>query len=132
MDNIDRNILNILNSNSRLTNKEIGKMFHMTGQAVGNRIMKLHSGGMIEQFSIVVNYPKTQYIRIFMDSNDYFQFEKYVNTYEEVEKFHKVSGQACYMIISHFTESNFSNFIESLSMWGRYSVETVVSDKKNR
>lgn len=132
MDHIDREILNILNKNSRLTNKEIGEMVHMTGQAVGNRISKLYSDGIIERFSIVVNYPQTQYIRVFMDSNNYAQFEKYVNAYQEVEIFHKVSGQACYLITSHFAQSDFSLFIEGLSTWGRYSVETVIADKRNK
>lgn len=129
MDIIDQKILDILSQNSKLTNKEIGEMIHMTGQAVGNRILKLQERGIIQRFSIVINYPHTQYIRFFMDSNKYVAFETYVNTYPEVTSIQKVSGQACYMIVSHFTELNLAKFIEEISKWGRYSVETVLSDK---
>lgn len=132
MDNIDTKILDILRQNSKLTNKEIGKLIHMTGQAVGKRILKLQEEGIIKQFSIVINYPQTQYIRIFMDSNNYSEFENYVNTYTEVTSLHKISGHACYMIVSHFTESRLAKFIEKISKWGRYSVETVVSDKTKK
>lgn len=132
MDIIDIKILDILSQNSKLTNKEIGALIHMTGQAVGKRVLKLQEEAIIKQFSIVVNYPHSQYIRIFMDSNNYGEFEKYVNTYTEITSLHKVSGQACYMIVSHFTESNLAKFIEGISKWGRYSVETVVSDKTKK
>lgn len=131
MDNIDAKILDILSKNSKLTHKEIGEKIHMTGQAVGLRILKLQQEGIIQRFSIVINYPHTQYIRIFMDLNRYIEFEKYVNLHKEIASFHKVSGQACYMIVSHFTEKNLSKFIEEISTWGRYTVETFVSDKSN-
>ncbi|MBX9116771.1 AsnC family transcriptional regulator [Enterococcus faecium] len=131
MDIIDEQILAILKQNSKLSNKEIGEMVHLTGQAVGNRILKLQDEGIIQRFSIVVNYPSTQYIRFFMDSNRYTAFEAFVNQYKEIEVFHKVSGQACYLLVSHFTDVTFPLFIESLSKWGRYSVETFVADKLN-
>jgi DNA-binding Lrp family transcriptional regulator len=131
MDIIDEKILAILKQNSKLTNKEIGEIVHLTGQAVSNRVMKLQDEGIIQRFSIVVNYPNTQYIRIFMDSNQYTTFETFINQYKEIEVFHKVSGQACYLLISHFTEVTFPLFIEKLSKWGRYSVETFVADKSN-
>lgn len=130
MDIIDKKILDILSQNSKFTHKEIGEKIHMTGQAVGLRILKLQQKGIIHHFSIVINYPHTQYIRFFMDSNRYIEFEKHVNQYEEITSFHKVSGQACYMLVSHFTEKNLSKFIEEISKWGRYNVETVISDKK--
>lgn len=129
MDIIDIKILDILSQNSKLTNKEIGEIIHMTGQAVGNRILKLQQRGIIQRFSVVINYPYTQYIRFFMDSNKYVEFETHVNTYPDVISIQKVSGQACYMIVSHFTELNLSKFIEEISKWRRYSVETVISDK---
>lgn len=131
MDNIDEKVLEILKQDSKLTNKEIGEMVHMTGQAIGNRIVKLQDEKIIQRFSVVINYPHTQYIRIFMDSNKYIDFENFVNQYKEIDLFHKVSGQACYMIISHFTEFTLPIFIEGISKWGRYSVETVIADKKN-
>lgn len=129
MDIVDKKILDILSKNSRLTNKEIGEKIHMTGQAVGKRILNLQQTGTIKNFSINIDYLHTQYIRFFMDSTNYKVFEECVNTYAEVTSIHKVSGQACYMIIAHFSEEELSKFIEVISKWGRYTVETVVSDK---
>ncbi|GGC91832.1 Lrp/AsnC family transcriptional regulator [Enterococcus wangshanyuanii] len=129
MDIIDKQILTILTQNSKLTNKEIGEMIHMTGQAVSARILNLQKNGLIKKYSIEINHSHTQFIRVFMDSNNFDAFEQFVNTYEEVSSIYKVSGQACYMIIGHFEESNLAPFIEKVSKWARYSVETVISDR---
>lgn len=129
MDNVDKKILAILKQDSQLTNKEIGKLVHLTGQAVGARIVKLQEKGVITRFSIDINYPQTQFIRVFMDSNRYAEFEKTINAYPEVASLYKTSGQACYLIIAHFQEEQLPPFIEELSKWARYSVETVVADK---
>lgn len=129
MDSIDQEILTILMQNSQLTNKKIGEKIHMTGQAVGNRILKLQEKGLIHHFSIKINYPYTQFVRIFMDTPQFNQFEQLANSYKEVEAIYKVSGQACYMLICHFSQTSLSEFIEAISKWGRYSVETVVADK---
>ena len=51
-----------------------------------------------------------------MDSNRYTAFEAFVNQYKEIEVFHKVSGQACYLLVSHFTDVTFPLFIESLKL----------------
>jgi Lrp/AsnC family leucine-responsive transcriptional regulator len=129
MDSIDEQILAILTENSRLTNKEIGAKIHLTGQAVGARILKLQEKGIIDHFSVKLKHTQMQFIRVFMDSNRYAAFEQAVNTYSAVSAIYKVSGQACYVIIAHFSQAQLTAFIEEVSKWGRYSVEAVVADK---
>ncbi|KRL97246.1 Lrp/AsnC family transcriptional regulator [Liquorilactobacillus satsumensis] len=129
MDKIDRQILTILSQNSKLTNKEIGAIIHLTGQAVGNRIAHLQQNGTIQRFKIEIKYSQTQFIRVFMDSNKYKDFEHFANAYQEVTAVYKVSGQACYLLVSHFAGNTLAEFIEALSKWARYSVETVIADK---
>ncbi|WP_228465500.1 Lrp/AsnC family transcriptional regulator [Listeria seeligeri] len=129
---MDKKIIEILQENSRLTNKEIGVMIHLTGQAVGNRIIKLVENGIIRKFSVEIEYPKTQFIRVFMDRNNFSDFEQFVNSYEAVSSIYKVSGQACYMVIGHFLDDSLNEFIQEISKYGRYSVEAVVADKTSR
>lgn len=50
-------------------------MIHLTGQAVGNRIIKLVENGIIRKFIVEIEYPKTQFIRVFMDRNNFSDFE---------------------------------------------------------
>ncbi|WP_261983750.1 Lrp/AsnC family transcriptional regulator [Listeria seeligeri] len=129
---MDKKIIEILQENSRLTNKEIGVMIHLTGQAVGNRIIKLVENGIIRKFSVEIEYPKTQFIRVFMDRNNFSDFEQFVNSCEAVSSIYKVSGQACYMVIGHFLDDSLNEFIQEISKYGRYSVEAVVADKTSR
>ncbi|WP_161842509.1 Lrp/AsnC family transcriptional regulator [Candidatus Enterococcus huntleyi] len=129
MDEIDKEILAILTENSRLSNKEIGQLIHMTGQAVGNRITKMIENGTIKKFTIEINRQRTQFIRIYMDSNRFEAFEKMVNAHEEITSFCKISGQACYMVTAHFTDEALGEFIDELADWARYTIETVLSDR---
>jgi len=129
MDQIDKQIIKLLQRNSRLTNKEIGKSIHLSGQAVGNRVNRLLDDSIISNFTIAINYDNTQYIRLFMNQPSFFTVEKIVNTFEEVTSFDKVSGQACYLIIAHFTPKRLNEFIETISKWARYNVETTLVNK---
>lgn len=130
MDNIDKKIIQLLKQNSKMTNKAIGAQIHMTGQAVGNRILRLQELGIIEHFSISVQYPQTQLIRIFMNSNRFRQFENQINAFEAISEFYKISGGACYFIIAHFDAQKLVEFLEIIAKWCRYSVENVIENKK--
>lgn len=130
MDNIDQTIINYLKSDSRLTHKKIGEMIHMTGQAVGARINKLIDSGIIQNYTICIKHDQQQFIRVFMDNNNYHAFEYVINSYPEISHFYKVSGQACYMVVSHFSSDSLKHFVATISEWGRYTIETVVADKK--
>jgi len=132
MDEIDQKILEELRQDSSLTNKEIGEKIHLTGQAVGNRISKLQESGAIRRYTIEVTYEHTQFIRVFMNTNNFQPFEQFANSFKEVSSIYKVSGQACYMLVAHFTEKPLKDFIEALSKWARYSVEVVIADKTDK
>lgn len=128
MDQLDQEILALLKENSRLTNKEIGEKIHLTGQAVGNRINQLIDRKVIKHFTIDVNFETTQFIRLFMNGTNFSAIEKIVSSFENVESFYKVSGQACYIVVAHFSNEGLKEFIEQISKWARYSVETVVKN----
>jgi len=67
-DPIDLKILKILKTDSRLSNKEIGKLVHRTGQAVGSRIARMQDEGTIQKYTIALNHPSTQFIRVMMQN----------------------------------------------------------------
>jgi hypothetical protein len=65
-----------------------------------------------------------------LNSTFFEQLEKIVNDFSEVEDFYKVRGQACYIVVAHFSDETLNNFIEKTSKYARYNVETVISDRK--
>ncbi|WP_111859563.1 Lrp/AsnC family transcriptional regulator [Acinetobacter sp. CFCC 10889] len=126
LDAIDLKILHILQTDSRLSHKDIGEQVHRTGQAVGQRIQRLTDLGLIEKYTIKINYSTTQFIRIMMENNQFSAFEDFLKHYPQIEYSYKVSGSACYMLQSHFEINELNQFIEELSAWGHYAVDHVV------
>ena len=61
LDKIDKNILNELSKNSRITMKELGEKIHMTGQATSIRVAKLEDRGLIDGYTIKLNNEKLGY-----------------------------------------------------------------------
>lgn len=126
LDPIDEKILKLLQQDSQLSHKEIGELVHRTGQAVGNRILQMKDKGIIEKYSIELNHQSIQFIRIMMKNYDFEAFEAFVNQFNAIEKCYKVSGSACYMLIAHFNTQELNLFIDQLSNWGNYAVDSVV------
>lgn len=129
MDELDKKIIKLLKENGQLTNKEIGNKIYLTGQAVGQRIQHLKDQGIIKGYTIKINNRIKQFIRIFMEGNQFSIIEQQIMAYSEIEEFYKVSGHACYVVVAHFNQQELNQFIESLSKWARCSVDTVVSNK---
>lgn len=129
MDELDKKIIELLKEDGQRSNKEIGNQIHLTGQAVGQRVQHLKDQGTIEGYTIKIKNKTKQFIRLFMEGNQFSLVEKEVMDYSEVDEFYKVSGHACYVVVAHFNQENLNEFIESLSKWARCSVDTVVSDK---
>lgn len=129
LDPIDLKIIELLKQDSRLSHKEIGQRVHRTGQAVGARIAQLMDAGFIKNYTIAIKYEHKQFIQLFMnDQQAFIEVERLVKQYEQVDECFKILGNACYMIVSHFNPSQLNEFIEQLSQWCRYSVETVMRE----
>ncbi|MEG0483246.1 MAG: AsnC family protein, partial [Acinetobacter sp.] len=99
---------------------------HRTGQAVGNRIAKMQDEGLIQKYTIELNYSSTQFIHVMMQNNEFERFEAFIAQFDAIESGYKVCGSACYMLVTHFDNHTINHFIEQLSEWGQYSVDSVV------
>ncbi|MBO0474381.1 hypothetical protein IGL98_001413 [Enterococcus sp. DIV0840] len=130
MDHLDQQILQLLKGNAKLSNKEIGEKIHLTGQAVGQRITYLKDKGIIENYTITIKQDEKQFIRIFMENNQFSSIERTINEFDEIDEFYKVSGHACYLAVAHFNPKQLNEFIEILSKWARCSVDSVVRNSK--
>ncbi|MBJ9956663.1 Lrp/AsnC family transcriptional regulator [Acinetobacter courvalinii] len=129
LDPIDLKIIELLKQDSRLSHKQIGQRVHRTGQAVGARIAQLMDAGIIKNYTIALQYEHKQFIQLFMnDQQAFIEVEHLVKQYDQVDECFKILGNACYMIVSHFNPAQLKDFIEQLSKWCRYSVETVMRE----
>ncbi|MGX7417349.1 Lrp/AsnC family transcriptional regulator [Carnobacterium gallinarum] len=129
MDQVDQQISALLKSDSKLTHREIGEKVHLTGQAVGQRITHLVANGTIQNYTVNIDYGYKQFIRLSMTSLSFSEIERAIKEVEQIDEFYKVSGPSCYFIVSHFNPVELTEFIELVSKWAIYSVDTVVGNR---
>ena len=122
MDKKDRAILSELRNNSRQSWREIGDKVFLSSQAVGQRVQDLLNNHIIEKFTIKEQKQHLQFITIYMNTNQFTSFENLVKSFEEVGEFYKITGDGCYMIISHFDSDALNLFLTKITDFGRYKV----------
>lgn len=122
MDKKDRAILSELRNNSRQSWRKIGDKVFLSSQAVGQRVQDLLNNHIIEKFTIKEQKQHLQFITIYMNTNQFTSFENLVKSFEEVGEFYKITGDGCYMIISHFDSDALNLFLTKITDFGRYKV----------
>jgi Lrp/AsnC family leucine-responsive transcriptional regulator len=104
IDEIDRQILNILQQNARTSNAEIARQIDMAPSAVLERIRRLEAKGVIQGYEARIN-PEALGLGVlafvFVRSRD---FDGEVNTAEllsqipEVQEAHHIAGEDCFLL----------------------------------
>lgn len=122
MDKKDRAILSELRNNSRQSWRKIGDKVFLSSQAVGQRVQDLLNNHIIEKFTIKEQKQHLQFITIYMNTNQFTSFENLVKSFDEVGEFYKITGDGCYMIISHFDSDALNLFLTKIIDFGRYKV----------
>ena len=122
MDKKDRAILSELRNNSRQSWRKIGDKVFLSSQAVGQRVQDLLNNHIIEKFTIKEQKQNLQFITIYMNTNQFTSFENLVKSFDEVGEFYKITGDGCYMIISHFDSDALNLFLTKITDFGRYKV----------
>lgn len=122
LDEIDRKIVNQLKRNSRVTWKSLGKEIHMTGQAIGVRVERLIEEKYIKRFTVEVAYRDTEFITVYMETQEYRAFENKLVLNPNVASVYRISGDGCYLLITHFLPDELNDFFKELLKFGRYKV----------
>lgn len=106
LDQIDRKLLKLLQSDSKQTNKAIALQLDLSVTAVFERIKKLENNGVINKYVALVKKDKVDktfvafcHIKLSKHLQDYvIQFEKEVNKLTEVIECHHISGEYDYLL----------------------------------
>lgn len=134
LDNTDKQILDELSKNSRITMKELGEKIHLTGPATSARVTKLEESGVIEGYTINVDNTKIgfnihAFITIF-NKNDYHQpFLSFIKKQEQyVLNNYKISGEGCYLLECRFPSNELlDKFIMDLNKHTNYKLSIVIN-----
>jgi len=97
MDAFDSKILKLLIQNSRITGAEIARKVNLSLPAVTERLRKLASSGMIDQYTVKLNREKlglqiTAFINVWIDHTKKSHVKEQVIAMPEVLECHHVAG----------------------------------------
>ncbi|WP_409340521.1 Lrp/AsnC family transcriptional regulator [Paenibacillus sp. MBLB4367] len=134
LDQTDRNILDELSKNSRITMKELGEKVHLTGQAAASRVAKLEDNGVLEGYTIKVNQPKLgcflhAFITIYTISTYHQPYLSFIKTQEKYTiNNYKISGDGCYLLECKFPSNELlDQFLVDLNEHANYKLSIVIN-----
>ena len=135
IDDTDRQILEILMKNARISMTELGKRVHMTSQAIKNRLERLNELGVVQRYTVNVNCPVYGFkihaiIRLNLNSQKQLQLLDYIqsNSYHIIH-FYQITGTMAYMIDSYFlNDEELQTFLQHIQQYGAYEIQLVLQD----
>ena len=137
MDNIDSIIIDLLKKNSRIKVKEIAKIVNMSAPAISQRIIKLEESGIIDSFTIKINYNALgmsvhQFIHATMIQMSHKNYLNFIEKYSEnIINHYRISGDTCYIMETYFkTSEELDKFLIELNSYANYKVNTIINNLK--
>lgn len=106
LDAIDRELLRLLQTDSKQTNKELASKLNLSVTAVYERIRKLERNDVIEKYVTLINKDKVQkglvvfcQIKLVQHAKEYLtKFEQEITQLEEVLECFHISGEYDYLL----------------------------------
>lgn len=107
IDELDKKILNVLLTNSRLSYREIAKKIGVSVATVMNRVNRLQKEKLIKKYSAVLDYEKLGYdIKVAIDlrvsKGKLFEVEKKIASHPNVSAVYDVTGNFDCLLIATF------------------------------
>lgn len=106
LDTVDKALVNLLQKDSKQTNKALAYKLNMSVTAIFERIKKLESSGVVKRYVALVNHKIVDknfmafcHIKLVQHSRDFVvKFEREVTKLPEVLECHHISGDYDYLL----------------------------------
>lgn len=134
LDRIDRKILNELYNDSRLSMRELSKRVNLSAPSVTERVRKLESEGVIQKYTIDINYKKAGFIldcilEITLKNGDTTRLQQFIQSYPTASFCYRVTGSLCYIVkISVPSLVELEEFINDVSLYATTVSHIVLSE----
>lgn len=121
IDNTDIKILMELQSDSRLSIRELSKRVNLSPPSVTERIRKLEDKGIIEGYTIKINEGALGLsiqciIQIDLKNNEFEKFKKFIYNHPRVVFCYRIAGHSCILLkLSVESISEIEEFVDSVS-----------------
>lgn len=133
LDDLDLQILDILQTDAKISNAEIAKRVNLSPPATHTRIKRLESEGYIERHVAILNQEKLGFDLlsfIFMSTNIHQQeklevLEKALESMPEVLECHCITGEYDYLLkVANRDRRELEHFIRKLNKLGITRIQT--------
>ncbi len=103
MDALDRQVLEILQQDAKMSISELGRIIGLSTTATKERVKKLETEGYIERYAAILNPEKmgcglTAFITVPVGDIDILEMGDRLVSMPQVQECHKVTGNACFLI----------------------------------
>lgn len=136
IDDVDKAIIQCLQSNSRMQWKQIGEIVHMSGVAVANRIQRLEEMGIIEGYTVRINerlLGNIYCIFVIVMIKDYMhtKFQAFIRERDEITEAHRVSGEPCFILKVQVSDHELlSRLLDDILAYGHYKINISIGQFK--
>lgn len=126
MDNIDIIILKELLNDSSISHQKIGDKIFLSSQAVSQRVKKLKENGLLQKYSIEIAADKLIYIEVYLNKNEFFEFEQNLLSFKNIISLKKMEGSFCYLIKYFYLDNpDYQKLLQTIEHYGRYKINRV-------
>lgn len=133
MDITDIKILKILQTDGRISMKDLGKRVSLSAPAVTERVKRLEEAGIISGYKAVINPKKLGrkidvFINVDMKPDKHRKFIEFVKTNNNIIECHHVTGPYCMIIKASLDEmSSLEELIGKVQVFGNTETYIILS-----
>ncbi|WP_042477677.1 Lrp/AsnC family transcriptional regulator [Bacillus ndiopicus] len=136
MDQIDKNIVRILQSNAKISMKDLADAVHLSPPSVTERVRKLEEQQIIEGYHAHVSLKKMNRpisALILFESKDCKSLASFCHNHPDVLECYRVAGEISYIVklATHSVES-LEKFIDASMQYGTPSTNIVLSSHEKK
>ena len=132
-DEIDVRILRELQTDSRISIRELSKRVNLSPPSVAERVKRLENDGIIEGYTIRLNKKKLGFIidciiEVTMRNGQYEKFKSFIRDYKFSEWCYRIAGDACFIVkLSVPSLEDIEQFINAVSSYALTETSIVFS-----
>lgn len=136
MDQIDKNIVRILQSNAKISMKDLAEAVHLSSPSVTERVRKLEEQQIIEGYHAHVSLKKMNRpisALILFESKDCKSLAQFCHNHPDVLKCYRVAGEISYIVkLATYSVESLEQFIDDSMQYGTPSTNIVLSSHEKK
>ncbi|TQR42552.1 Lrp/AsnC family transcriptional regulator [Paenibacillus popilliae] len=136
MDQIDKKIVELLQSNAKISMKDLAEAVHLSSPSVTERVRKLEEQQIIEGYHAHISLKKMNRpisALILFESTDCKSLANFCRNHPDVLECHRVAGEISYIVkLATNSVESLEQFIDDSMQYGTPSTNIVLSSYENR